>query len=123
MSGTMKSSSSKQRQLKTNTLRFGQRTTLEVPVQLVVDGRMLGNGTIRNASISGALVESAVELPLHTNLVVTLKVPAGKAFGIRELSACVVRVDPDGFGVEWRDMGCVDVMDLVARASKNGLTK
>jgi hypothetical protein len=119
----MKSSSTTQPQPNTNTIRFGQRSSLEVPVQLAVDGRMLGNGTIRNASISGALVESAVDLPLHTNLVVTLKVPAGEAYGIRELSACVVRIDPAGFGIEWRDMGCVDVMDLVAGASKNGLTK
>jgi len=115
----MKASSKKQPQFDPASLRFGQRVTLEVPVQLAVDGRALGRGTIRNVSISGALIETALDLPLYTNLVVKLTIPDGSTPGTRELGACVVRVDPAGIGVEWRDMGSVDITDLLARASNN----
>jgi PilZ domain-containing protein len=117
----MKETSKKQQQPDPSSLRFGQRTTLEVPVRLAVDGRTLGSGTIRNASISGALIETATDLPLNTNLVVTLSPAGGKPRDMRELSACVVRVDPAGIGVEWRDMGCVDVNDLLERACGKGV--
>ena len=115
----MKVSSKKQPRFDPASVRFGQRTTLEVPVQLVVEGRALGRGTIRNASISGALIETALDLAMYTNLVVMLTLPEGNSPGRRELGACVVRVDPAGIGVEWRDMGSVDITDLLARASNN----
>ena len=119
----MKSSSGKQRQADPNVLRFGQRATLDVPVRLAADGRFLASGTIRNASISGALIETEVDLPLHTNLVVTLTMPDGSPPRVRELGACVLRIDPAGIGVEWQDMGCLDITDLLARASKGGNPK
>ena len=99
-------------------IRFGQRVTLDVPVRLVVDGRS-GQGIIRNASISGALLETALELPLHSNLRVTLTTTDRGATVEHTLNACVVRVDPveAGIGIEWRDMGCTDVVDLLDRAS------
>jgi hypothetical protein len=115
----MKVSSGKHPRSDPGSVRFGQRTTLEVPVQLTVDGRALGRGTIRNTSISGALIETALDLPLYTNLVVTLTLPGGHTAGARTLSACVVRVDPAGIGVEWRDMGSMDITDLLARASNH----
>ena len=98
--------------------RFGERVPFELPVRLCADGRTLGRGIIRNASLSGALIETALELPLHTNLVVTLTLPGkGAAATPRELVACVARVDPAGIAVEWRDMASVDVTDLLERAS------
>ena len=97
--------------------RFGERIPFELPVRLSADGRALGRGLIRNASISGALIETALELPLHTNLVVTLMLPSAGAPAVRALDACVVRLDPAGFGVEWRDMACADITDLLKRAS------
>lgn len=116
----MKASSKKQPQFDPASLRFGQRVTLEVPVRLTFGGRALGRGTIRNASISGALIETALDFPLYTNLVVTVTTHDGGAPGTRELNACVVRTDPAGIGVEWRDMGSVDITDLLARASNYG---
>lgn len=113
----MKSCGKKQLQPDAGSLRFGQRVTMEVPVRLGVDARQLGRGTIRNASISGALIETPLELPLHTNLIVTLTLPNGDAAGTRELRACVRRIDPAGIAVEWQDMGSVDISDLLARAN------
>jgi hypothetical protein len=118
----MKAGGKKQLQTDPGSLRFGQRVTLEVPVRLGVAARQLGRGTIRNASISGALIETSLELPLHSNLIVTLTLPDGDAAVTRELRACVRRIDPAGIGIEWQDMGSVDISDLLARASNNFIT-
>jgi hypothetical protein len=106
----------KKSRLDQSSVRFGQRVALEVPVRLGVDGRS-GRGIIRNASMSGALLETALELPLHTSLLVTLTISDQGATVEHALNACVVRVDPAGVGIEWRDMGCTDVVDLLDRAS------
>jgi PilZ domain len=100
-------------------IRFGFRTPLDLAVQLTVDGHPAGKGRIGNASISGALIQTTLALPLHTNLVVTLSLPGKTISTARSLRACVVRIDPDGVGVEWRDTGGADVMDLLERASKH----
>jgi hypothetical protein len=100
--------------------RFGERIPFELPVRLGTDGRALGRGIVRNASLSGALIETALELPLHTNLVVRMTIPGKGTPAPRELAACVVRVDPSGIGIEWRDMASVDVTDLLERAADYG---
>jgi PilZ domain len=102
--------------IESTSIRFGSRVPLALAVQLSVDARTAGRGTIRNASISGALIETASDLPLHTNLVVTLSMTGGEAPASRSLAACVVRVDPDGVGIEWRDIAGADVLDLLERA-------
>lgn len=97
-------------------VRFGQRVPVEVQVGLLFDGREQARGTIRNASISGALIATSLELPLHANLVVTFSRP-GKSPATLALDACVVRLDPIGLAIEWRDMGSVDIVDLLEHAS------
>jgi len=115
----MQSSKSKRLKIEATSIRFGSRVPLEIAVRLTVEGRSAGYGTIRNASISGALIQTELELPLHTNLVVRLSIPGEKAPATRSLAACVVRVDPAGVGVEWRDIAGVDVTDLLERASNH----
>jgi hypothetical protein len=100
--------------------RFGERLPFELSVRLSTDGRALGRGIIRNASLSGALIETTLDLPLHANLVVRLTIPGKGAPSPRELAACVVRIDPAGIGIEWRDMASVDVTDLLERATDRG---
>ena len=100
--------------------RFGRRVPFDLPVSLGVDGRAAGQGFIRNASVSGALIETALELPLHTNLVVTLTISGAGAPAVRALNACVVRLDTVGLGIEWRDMASVDITELLARAADAG---
>jgi hypothetical protein len=95
--------------------RWGQRLTLELPVRLEVGGRALGQGVLRNLSVSGALIETSLELPVFTNLVVTLPASheiAGQSAG---LAASLVRAAPGGFAVEWRDMACPLVVALLER--------
>ena len=112
----MQSSRKSNRKIDSTSIRFGSRVPLELAVRLNVDARTVGRGTIRNASISGAHIDTALDLPLHTNLVVTLWV-SGEEPPLRSLPACVVRKDPDGVGVEWRDIAGADILDLLERAS------
>ena len=95
--------------------RWGQRVTLEVPVRLYVDGRALGRGVLRNASISGALIETSLELRPFTNLVVTMPTMSEATAGSHELAACVVRSEPGRLAVEWRDMACPAIVTLLER--------
>jgi hypothetical protein len=97
-------------------VRFGQRIPLELPVTLSADGLKSAPGVIRNASISGGFIETTLELPLHANLVVTLDVQKPEPAATHALNACVVRIDAFGLGIEWRDMACVDVLELLQRA-------
>ena len=98
-------------------IRFGTRISLAIPVQMSIDDRTVAQGIIRNASISGALIETSLELPLHTHLVVTLTTPSEVAPFTHALVACVIRIDPAGVAVEWRDMAGTDVVELLERAS------
>ena len=95
--------------------RWGQRVTLEVPIRLYVEGRALGRGILRNASISGALIETALELSRYTNLVVSMPTMSEVTTGSHDLAACVVRQAPGGFAVEWRDMACPAIVTLLER--------
>jgi len=90
--------------------RWGQRVTVEVPVRLEVGGRPLGRGILRNASISGALIESALELPVFSNLVVSI--PA-----VGDLPASIVRCTAGRLAIEWRDMGCPSIVTLLERVT------
>jgi hypothetical protein len=98
-------------------IRFGARVPLALEVRLSPDTGATGQGTLRNASISGALIETALDLPLHTNLVVTFSMPGEQTPPSHSLAACVMRIDPGGVGIEWCDMAGADVMDLLERAT------
>ena len=97
--------------------RWGQRVPLEVPVEISAGGRHLGHGRLRNASISGALVETSLELPVFTNLVLTLPALGGCPSLPGDLAACVVRRDASGLAIEWRDMACARVNELLEKMS------
>jgi len=97
--------------------RWGQRVPLELPIRLDVGGRPMGSGILRNASISGAFIETALEVPLFTNLAVVFRGSSGSKPGDCRLAACVVRSVLAGFGVEWRNTGSPDILALVEKAS------
>ncbi len=97
--------------------RWGRRICLEVPVRLELGGRPMGHGLLRNVSISGALIETALELPVFTNLVVVLPTSREAATSSASLAACVVRRQVATFAVEWRDMACQPIVELLEKYS------
>lgn len=113
------SNTSKKQSSDPTSVRFGQRIPVEVKVRLSVNGQPMGYGTLRNVSVSGALIETEADVPLCTNLVVTLTMRDGNTPATRDFDAYVVRAEAEGLGVEWRDMASVDITDLLARASNS----
>jgi hypothetical protein len=95
--------------------RWGRRIELELPVKLALGGRALGRGTLRSVSLSGALIETAVELAVFTNLAVTLPGTDAASADGHTLAATVVRRETGGIAVEWRDMGCAALVALLER--------
>ena len=95
--------------------RWGQRVTLEVPVRLYLDDAALGRGLLRNVSVSGALIETSLEIPVFSNIVVALPARSETGPQIHELAANVVRRLTAGIAVEWRDMACPAVVTLMER--------
>jgi PilZ domain-containing protein len=98
--------------------RWGQRITFEVPVKLAVGGRTLGRGVLRNASISGALIETPLELPVFSNLEVSMPATGDRSFRECDLAASVVRCEPGRLAVEWRDMACPSIVALLERVTR-----
>jgi hypothetical protein len=91
--------------------RWGVRVGLDAPVLLVHCAGPETFGRILNASISGALIETPLALPVHAVL--------GVQFRNFELDACVTRTEPGRLGVEWRDMGCKPLVDFLQEAQRD----
>ena len=84
--------------------RWGLRIEVDFPVRLELARGRSAPGRMRNASISGALIECAVELPAFTQLKVEILVTADGVTGPIQLPARVVRAEHPRLGVEWRDL-------------------
>ena len=84
--------------------RWGPRVEVDFPVRLeLVRGRG-APGRMRNASVSGALIECALELATFTQLRVEILVAADGLLEPIQLPARVVRAEHPRLGVEWRDL-------------------
>jgi hypothetical protein len=82
-----------------------------------------GAASCATPSISGALIETALELPVFSNLVVSLPSHGESAPRSADLHACLVRRAPAGFAVEWRDMACPAIVALLERATGRRATR
>ena len=96
--------------------RWGERLQLDSPARLLLqDGRNI-EARVRNASISGALIETGTPLPPYTMLSVMLMCGKGYRRRTIELPACVVRIARGCIGVEWRDMAVPTLVALLREA-------
>jgi PilZ domain len=94
--------------------RWGPRVEVDLAVRLELrDGRS-APARLRNASVSGALLECAEELPAFT----TLRVEIPATDGLREplqLGARVVRAEHPYLGVEWRDLAPDSLISMLEK--------
>ena len=81
--------------------RWGRRVPADVEVQIFADPASAGWGRLRDISISGGFIETALRTPALSALDLTVQI-AGRT-GVRIVRAIVVRSDVDGVGVEWFD--------------------
>ena len=96
--------------------RWGERIDLDCPASLDSYDGALGEGRLRNASISGAFIATAVRLAPLTPLNIVLATGKGAQRRTIELPACVARSTRDGIAVEWRDMAVPTLVALLREA-------
>jgi hypothetical protein len=71
-------------------------------VRLGSNGTELGMGHIANVSISGAFLETTLQLPVNANIILEPISSAGGELTDLKIAARVARVDKRGLGLEWR---------------------
>jgi hypothetical protein len=69
--------------------------------------------SIANASISGAFLETALQLPVDANITLEAVSSAGAALEGLRLAARVARVESRGLGVEWHVMATPEILALI----------
>jgi hypothetical protein len=90
--------------------RWGTRVEIHAPVDLLThDGGFL-QASVKNASLSGAFVNTDQRLPLFSRVALR---PVLNAHG-EWLEGCVVRVEDSGMALEWLDPGLHAVSVLLS---------
>ena len=92
--------------------------TLDLPADLRTPDGMSIPAWVRNASLSGAFVETGVGFPVLSQLSLRPLVGGGAW-----LDAIVVRVASDGMGIEWLEPGLHAVASLLARRRSEPLAQ
>ena len=94
-------------------IRWGSRYKFGTSAELSADGKPVGPATIRDASLSGAFVETSATFPLFTRIAVrALSQPC------EWLDACVVRSESEGIAVRWLDPGLRPISSLLPPRTK-----
>lgn len=93
--------------------RWGNRMELHAPALVQTPTGSIAPGLVRNASISGAYVETLLQLPLLSRVLLRPDCEAGEW-----LEACVVRVEADGAALEWLDPPLQAVSPLLSLRSE-----
>jgi hypothetical protein len=98
-------------------LRRGQRFALAMWVRLSSSSAELGMARLANVSISGAFLETALQLPINSNVTLHPVSTAGVAVANLSLAARVARVEKSGVGIEWRELASEEVVVLLKGSS------
>lgn len=89
--------------------RWGTRVELDAPAELATGEGVSSDGRVRNASLSGAFVETTAKVTLLSRIALRPLVTGGTW-----LDACVVRVESTGLALEWLEPGLHPVSALLA---------
>lgn len=80
--------------------RWGHRRPCRARVCISAGAGLAGTARVRDVSLSGAFLETALLLPLFSQIVVAVLQDDG-AKHVLDFTAAVVRNAPDGVGIEW----------------------
>jgi hypothetical protein len=92
--------------------RWGTRARVNIPVRVETSASPVGDGCVKNLSLSGAFMKSDCELRLHTHIEVSFALPLPSA-GTAVIKAHVVRKIEEGVGIEWSEFAPNIIKDLV----------
>ena len=103
-------------QLTGNGERWSRRIAVEISVQLSADGSPRIHGSLKNLSLSGALVTTDQVLPAHAYIEISFE-PLETGHSALRVMARVTRNLEGGVGVEWCEFAPSAVTDLLRSPS------
>ena len=84
--------------------RWGSRRDITHAVRVRTKSGVIAAGTLRNISVSGALLTTEAPLRLSGHLEVQMFARSKVVRPFTSAAAHVVRVCPEGFGIEWSEL-------------------
>ena len=100
--------------------RWGKRVRVDLPVEVLEDGRAAVGGYLKSLSLSGALLKSSHDLHLHALIGVRIELPSPSADSC-VVKARVSRKPVHGIGIEWCEFAPAVVKELLRSASGRDL--
>jgi len=97
--------------------RWGERQQVNRPVQIRTRGGLVGQGNVRDLSVSGAFVATSLPVALFSCVQLQFRAQQDGACKTASLEGDVVRTDVDGFGIEWRHFGAKEILALARQIS------
>ena len=97
--------------------RWGKRSALDIGVRLRLGSGAVDTGRLTNTSLSGAFVCTSRCFSAFTRVVVELDSGAARQSAPQGIPAYVVRVAPDGLGLEWSEFAPPAIAALLARTT------
>lgn len=100
--------------------RWGARVQVNIPVRVEATALPMGNGWMKDLSLSGAFIKSDRDLRLHTLVEVSIALPPPSS-RTAVIKAHVSRKFKEGVGIEWCEFAPSIIKDLVRSASRSPL--
>src|SRR5262245_32161516 len=100
--------------------RWGARSRLDIPVQIDCGSGVTVLGVVRDASVSGCFVTTAVPLPAMTIMALVPMTARCRPRG--GVEAYVVRRTAEGAGLEWCDIAPPSIVELLAPQEAEAVT-
>jgi hypothetical protein len=97
-------------------IRWGERIDVDLPVTIFAGGPATASGRVRNVSISGALLATDAQLSPQSGITVVVAESPNGHTPRMELAARVIRNDEGAIAIEWCDMACQPLVDLLQAA-------
>jgi len=96
--------------------RWGDRVDVNIPIQVAADTLACADGCMKNLSLSGALMNTDVDLRLNSLVEVRIKMPSPSQRA-EVITAYVSRKVEGSVGVEWGEFAPRVVKDLLRSPS------
>ena len=93
--------------------RWGERFPVELTVRLHSGSTTILNSRLANASVSGALIETDIRLPVFSHVIIEFDVARRSGITGQRVPAYVVRHAPAGLGLEWQEFAPRPIVSLL----------
>ena len=97
--------------------RWGERITVNIPVQLSAHPLTGVHGCIKDISLSGALVKTDADLRLRSLIKITMQLPPPLQRAGIVMARIARKIDGD-VGVEWCEFAPLVIKDLLHNAAR-----